>query len=33
MTPMANLFLNMLDIMGTSTDQLGDSTGRLKDLA
>ena len=32
-TPMANLFLNMLDIMGTPTERLGDSTGRLKGLA
>lgn len=32
-TPMANLFLNMLDIMGTPTERLGDSTGRLKALA
>ena len=32
-TPMANLFLNMLDIMGTPTDRLGDSTGRLKKLS
>ncbi len=28
--PMANLFLSMLDIMGTPTDSIGDSTGRLK---
>ncbi|MCA9139577.1 MAG: DUF1552 domain-containing protein [Planctomycetales bacterium] len=28
--PMANLFLTMLDIMGTPTDSIGDSTGRLK---
>jgi len=32
-TPMSNLFLNMLDIMGTPTDRLGDSTGRLKGLS
>jgi hypothetical protein len=32
-TPMANLFLNMLDIMGTPVERLGDSTGRLKALA
>ena len=32
-TPMANLFLNMLDIMGAPVDRLGDSTGRLKGLA
>ncbi|MDP7051417.1 MAG: DUF1552 domain-containing protein [Verrucomicrobiota bacterium] len=31
-TPMANLFLNMLDIMGAPVDRLGDSTGRLKGL-
>ena len=31
-TPMANLFLNMLDIMGTPTVRLGDSTGLLKGL-
>jgi len=30
---MTNLFLSMLDVMGTPTDQLGDSTGRLKGLA
>ena len=33
MTPMTNLFLSMLDVMGTPTDRLGDSTGRLKGLA
>ena len=27
--PMANLFLTMLDLMGTPTDAIGDSTGRL----
>ena len=32
-TPMSNLFLNMLDIMGAPVDRLGDSTGRLKGLA
>ncbi len=32
-TPMANLFLNMLDIMGAPVERLGDSTGRLKALA
>ena len=31
-TPMANLFLNMLDIMGAPTQRMGDSTGRLKGL-
>ncbi len=28
-TPMANLFLSMLDAVGTPTDSFGDSTGRL----
>ena len=32
-TPMSNLFLNMLDIMGASTQRMGDSTGQLKGLA
>jgi hypothetical protein len=32
-TPMANLFLSMLDIFGTPTERLGDSTGPLKGLA
>jgi len=32
-TPMANLFLSLLDNMGASVDQFGDSTGRLKDLS
>jgi ribosomal protein L17 len=32
-TPMANLFLNMLDIMDAPVDRLGDSTGRLKGLS
>ena len=32
-TPMANLFLSMLDIFGAPTDRLGDSTGRLKGLS
>lgn len=31
-TPLNNLFLSMLDRMGTSVDELGDSTGRLKEL-
>lgn len=31
-TPMSNLFLNMLDMMGTPTDMLGDSNGRLDGL-
>lgn len=32
-TPMANLFLTMLDLMGTPIDSLGDSSGRFKELA
>lgn len=28
-TPMSNLYLNMLDLMGTPVDSFGDSTGRL----
>ena len=32
-TPMANLFLTMLDIFGAPTDRLGDSSGRLKGLS
>ena len=32
-TPMANLFLTMLDIFGAPADSLGDSTGRLKGLS
>lgn len=31
-TPMANLFLTMLDRVGVRTDHLGDSTGRLEHL-
>lgn len=31
-TPMANLFLSMLDIMGTPAESIGDSTGRLTQL-
>ena len=31
-TPMANLFMSMLDVMGTPVDSIGDSTGRLKGL-
>jgi hypothetical protein len=31
-TPMANLFLSMLDRMGTPTETLGDSTGKLLGL-
>ena len=32
-TPMANLFLSMLDRMGAPTERLGDSTGRLDQLS
>lgn len=32
-TPMANLFLSLLDHMGTPIDEFGDSTGRLKELS
>ena len=32
-TPMANLFLSLLDRVGVSVDQFGDSTGRLPDLS
>lgn len=32
-TPMANLFLSMLDLMDVRIDQFGDSTGRLTGLA
>ena len=32
-TPMANLFLSMLDIVDVPTARLGDSTGLLKGLA
>lgn len=32
-TPMANLFLSLLDNMGASVKEFGDSTGRLKELA
>ncbi len=31
-TPMANLFVSMLDRMGVEVDGMGDSTGRLSDL-
>ena len=30
--PMANLFLSMLDLMGTPAESIGDSTGRLVEL-
>jgi hypothetical protein len=30
--PMGNLFLSMLDIMGTPVDSIGDSSGRLNEL-
>jgi hypothetical protein len=32
-TPMGNLFLSMLDCLGTPTDGIGDSKGRLTELA
>lgn len=32
-TPMGNLFLSMLDRMGTPADMIGDSNGRLPDLS
>ncbi len=32
-TPMGNLFLSMLDVMGTPAEAIGDSTGRLSELA
>ena len=32
-TPMANLFLSMLDRMGVPADKWGDSTGRLEGLS
>jgi hypothetical protein len=32
-TPMANLYLAMLDVVGAPTAKLGDSTGRIRDLA
>jgi hypothetical protein len=31
-TPMANLYLSMLDRMGIEADRLGDSTGKLRNL-
>jgi hypothetical protein len=31
-TPMANLFLSMLDVVGTPVESIGDSTGRLPGL-
>ena len=31
--PMGNLFLSMLDIMGTPAESIGDSSGRLEELA
>lgn len=31
-TPMANLFMSMLDVVGTPVDSIGDSTGRLPGL-
>ena len=32
-TPMANLFLSMLDRMGAPAERFGDSTGRLDQLS
>jgi hypothetical protein len=32
-TPMANLFVSMLDRMGIPVDSLGDSNGNLADLS
>ncbi|MGB1926257.1 MAG: DUF1552 domain-containing protein [Rubripirellula sp.] len=32
-TPMGNLFLSMLDLMGTPAQSIGDSSGRLTELA
>ena len=32
-TPMGNLFLSMLDKMGTPAESIGDSSGRLSELA
>jgi len=32
-TPMTNLYLAMLDILGVQVDHLGDSTGKLETLA
>jgi len=32
-TPMANLFLNILDIFGVPTERIGDSAGRLKGIS
>lgn len=31
-TPLTNLYLSMLDVMGASTNELGDSTGKLRRL-
>ena len=31
-TPMANLYLSMLDMLGTPAESIGDSSGRLDDL-
>jgi hypothetical protein len=31
-TPMANLYMSMLDRMGLDEEKFGDSTGRLKEL-
>jgi hypothetical protein len=32
-TPMTNLYLSMLDRMGASADRIGDSTGKLEEIA
>ena len=32
-TPMANLYVSMLDKMGVTVDRVGDSTGKLKELS
>ena len=32
-TPMANLFVTMLDQLGVYRDQIGDSTGRIEHLS
>ena len=31
-TPLCNLFLSMLDILGTPAESIGDSSGRLDEL-
>ncbi|HVT91032.1 MAG TPA: DUF1552 domain-containing protein [Tepidisphaeraceae bacterium] len=32
-TPMCNMYVSLLNIMGVKTDRFGDSTGRLKEIA